>query len=111
MKGTGTIGFGSVVAGGIEAKVKMEDGTNWKFTGGLLGLEVGVGGGAADFEFPGYSHLAGPCSVGVIALALGSGKAQVRWANLKGDIGVADTTTGGGLNITIAGGFGDWAKV
>jgi hypothetical protein len=112
MTGHGEAILGGVVAGGIRAEIKFDhDNSMWIFKGALVGLELGVQTSFGVMgEFPGYSHIAGICMVGVLGGGLQKqGELIISWRDTQGEIGTVRGRAFG-TAISVSGGTGEWVK-
>ena len=109
MKGEGSIVFGGAILGAVEADITLENGQKWRFIGGLVGFEVGMGSANVKGEFPGVDHMAGACTFSIAGGALGKGSFEVRWGDTKGEIATVKGTYKG-VNVGAGAGTGDWNR-
>lgn len=110
MRGKGKVEFGGAVAGAVFAQITMDNGENWEFTGGVIGFQFGLGMAyEVSGDFPGHSHMSGPCTLSIWGAAVGPGNFEVRWGDLQGPIGTVNGK-GIGMDISAAVGFGGWTK-
>jgi hypothetical protein len=107
MKAEGIVTFGGAAIGSVGADIMLDNGQKWSFLGTILGLEVGVGVCKATGDFPGVSHMEGPCTVSIVGAAVGPGAFKITWSDTHGTIGVLNGDGAGG-NISFAGGIGGW---
>ncbi len=110
MKGTGSVTFGSFIAGGVGAEITLEDGSKWTFAGFVIGLTIG-GAVVYDVEgdFPGAGRIGGLSTISIVGAAVGAGSFQIEWGDFEGRIGLVNGDAMG-ADITVAGGAGEWTK-
>jgi hypothetical protein len=111
MKATGTLVFGGIGAGYVGADIKLEDGSGWRFHGGVVGMGVGLSfSDAATGVITGLSHMEGACSVSVAGAAGGGGTLMVHWGDTHGQIGEMTCAKPKGASAEVASGAGAWVK-
>jgi hypothetical protein len=111
MKATGTLVFGGVAAGYVGADIKLEDGSQWRFHGAVLGIGIGISySHEATGVITGFSHMEGACSVSVAGAAAGKGTLNVIWEDSHGQIGVMTCAMPKGASAEVASGAGGWGR-
>src|SRR5262249_53746078 len=110
MKGEGSIVFGKTILNAVETDITLENGQKWRFIGGPVGLEGGMGSANVKGEFPGVEHMQGACTFSLFGASVGPGSFELKWGDTKGEIGTVKGT-GAGLNISAGGGIGGWTRV
>src|SRR5262249_45588542 len=110
MKGTGSFGFGGAGIGSVGGDVTLDDGSKWRFFGAVIGFQIGVAAAVpVKADFPGASHMAGPCVFRLFGAAVGPGRFELAFNDGK-EIGKVNGDGYGG-SISFAGGVGGWTKL